>query len=191
MGKSCEVDVTDPKVAAAMTEINATFQIGYQEMLSDIGTRHYPVEQAVAFKAMREVLGKLGMTVVNSEGDYYLGVTAPAPAPLDARDWIVVRRTDEPAMKKIAAKHMGIKGNFAKLEPDGINVDGTVTFIEARGGVDISITFRFREIKPQPPESILPRRTYPPPAASRMGFEKIWRQFEEIALPLAKMSGQS
>jgi len=188
LGAKCvEVDVTDPKVAAAMTEINLSFKGGYQKLLSDMGTRHFNVNRPVAFSGMLKALENLGFTITNTEGDYYIYVTGPAPTPLDAQDWEKVKDTDESTLKKIAAKHIGIKGNFAKLEPDGLNIEGFVTILEASGGVDITITFRMKEIKPQPPESILPRREYPPPTAARIGYEKIWYQFENMALPLARM----
>ena len=183
-----DVDVTDPRVAMAISEINATFRKGYQEALVEVGMRHFAIEPAVATAAMRRTVEQLGMTVLNSEGDYYLHVTALAPRPLDAKDWLEVRRIDEPSFKDIATRHLGIKGRLAKLEPDGLNVVGVVTLIPTRDGVDISITMRTEEIKPQPPESILPRREYPPPTAVRIGYEKIWKKFEELAVPVSGMA---
>ena len=150
-------------------------------MLSDIGTREYAVNRASAFDAMRDTLVELGFTVVHSESDYYLSVTGPAPAPLNEREWDRARSADEPVLKRIAAKHLGVKGRFAKLEPTGLNIDGIITFSERNAATEISITFRFREIKLQPPESILPRREYPPPTASRIAYEKIWRRFESLS----------
>lgn len=183
-----DVDVTDPKVAAAIGEINANFRQGYQTVLAEDGTRHFSVNAAVASAAMRKTLEKLGFTIVNSEGDYYLHVVAPAPLPLSDQDWQEVRRIDEPAFRNIAAKYLGIKGRLATLDPEGLNVIGIITILDAGNGVDISITMRTEEIKPQPPESILPRRDYPPPSAVRIGFTKIWKMFEEQSLPLAGMA---
>ena len=181
MGKACDVDVTDANVAAAIHEVNETFRKDYKHMLSAIGTREYAVNRASAFEAMRRALVELGFSVVNSESDYYLSVTAPAPAPLNEREWDRARSADEPVIKQIAAKHLGVKGRFAKLEPRGLNIDGIITFNERNAATEISITFRFREIKPQPPESILPRREYPPPTASRIGYQKIWKRFESLS----------
>ena len=192
LGAKCtEVDVTDPKVADALTEINLSFKHSYQKLLSDMGTRHFNVNRPVAFSGMLKTLENLGFTIKNTEGDYYIYVTGAAPIPLDAQDWEKVKDTDQSTLRKIASKHIGIKGRLAKLEPDGLNIEGYVTILEAYGGVDITITFRMKEIKPQPPESILPRREYPPPTAARIGYEKIWYQFENMALPLAKMKKQT
>jgi len=192
LGTKCtEVDVTDPKVANAITEINLSFKHGYQKLLSDMGTRHFNVNRSIAFSGMLKTLENLGFTITNTEGDYYIYVTGPAPTPLDAQDWQKVKDNDQPKLRKIASKHIGIKGNFVKLEPEGLNIEGFVTILEAFGGVDITITFRMKEIKPQPPESILPRREYPPPTAARIGYEKIWYQFENMALPLARMKKQT
>ena len=183
-----EVDVTDPNVAAAITDVNAEFRNGYQLVLAETGTRHFDVDTGLALKSMRQVLEKMGFTVVTSEGDYYLSVTAPALAPFDDTEWEEVRRAHEPKMKDIAASHLGIKGRLAKLEPDGLNILGTITFLENAGGVDISITMRLHEIKPQPADSILPRREYPPPMAVKIGYEKIWKAFAELVVPLSKVA---
>ena len=189
LGTKCsEVDVTDPKVAAALTEINASFRSGYQEMLTDMGTRHFNINRSQAFTGMLKTLKYMGFTIINTEGDYYIFVSGIAPTPLNNQDWKRVQDEDETTLKKIAYKHLGIKGNFAKLEPEGLNIEGYITIVEVVNGIDITITFRLREIKPQSPESILPRREYPPPTAARIGYEKIWHHFEKTTVPLAKFS---
>ena len=182
MGKSCEVDVTDQRVADAITEVNQVFRQGYKTMLADVGTKSYPLPVDKAAAAMKETLTELGFSVVHSEADYYIAVTAPAPTPLSKQEWDRARSADGPDFRRIASKHLGLKGKLAKLSPDGLNIDGVITLVgTADGKTDISITFRFRETRPQPPESILPRREYPPPTASRMGYEKIWKRFQAIS----------
>lgn len=193
MGKACEVDVTDQKVADTVHEMNTVFRQGYQEMLTDIGTRHFNIDRYTAFTAMKHTLESLGFGGISTEADYYINGYASAPLPLDDQDWDRAMVKDEPVLKTIAIKHLGFKGNFASFEPEGLAIHGIITIIEnaARGGVDISITMRMLEVKPRPPESILPRRDYPPPTAVRIGFEKVWRFFEEQALPMARVSGNN
>jgi len=193
MGKACEVDVTDQKVADTVQEVNMVFRQGYQEMLKEIGTRHFDIDRRTGFTAMKQTLESLGFRNIKTEADYYISGYASAPLPLDDKDWQQAMVTDEPVFKKIAIKHLGIKGNFASFEPEGLLIHGIITLIDndTKGGVDISITMRMVEVKPQPPESIIPRRDYPPPAAVRMGFEKVWNFFEERALPMAKVAGKS
>lgn len=193
MGKACEVDVTDQKVADTVHEINSVFRQHYKEMLAEIGTRHFDIDRHTAFTAMKQTLENLGFQNIHTESDYYISGDAPAPQPLDNKDWDRAMESDVPVFKKIAIKHLGLKGNFATLEPEGLLIHGIITLIEneTRGGIDISITMRMVEVKPQPPESILPRRDYPPPAAARMGFEKVWGYFEEQALPMARVAGKS
>lgn len=183
-----EVDHTDPDIAAAIGEINAEFRSGYQQVLAEAGTRHFDVEPALAQQSMRQVLEKLGFSTVNSEGDYYLSVSAPAPTPLDSAEWEEVCRAHEPKMRDIAVKHIGIKGHLVQLEPEGLNILGTLTFLPAARGVDITITMRMHEVKPQPAGSILPRREYPPPAAVRIGYEKIWKAFAERTVAPARVA---
>lgn len=183
-----EVDHTDPNISAAIGAINAEFRSGYQQVLAQAGTRHFDVEPALAQKHMRQALEKLGFAVINSEGTYYLSVTAPAPTPLDKVEWEEVCRVHEPMMREIAVKHIGIKGHLVQLEPDGLNILGTITFLPAARGVDITITMRMVETKPRPADSILPRREYPPPTAVRIGYEKIWKAFGELAAAPAQVA---
>ncbi|OGT76356.1 MAG: hypothetical protein A3I78_00630 [Gammaproteobacteria bacterium RIFCSPLOWO2_02_FULL_56_15] len=185
--KCTEVDVTDPKVAAVMNELNTEWRKGYQAMLAEVGARHYPMDRSTAFNGMRKVLEELGFTIAMTEGEYYLGVHILAQEMFTEEEWQAIRARDEPGMKTIAVKHLGLKGNFAELEPEGLMIDGVITLLENSGGVDISITFRLRAIKEAPPESILPRREYPPPYAARTGYEKIWNRFERLVPPLARM----
>ena len=189
MGNECtEVDVTDPKVADTMVELNQYWHKGYIETLDKIGTRHYQLDRARAFDGMIKVMKSLGFSVTTSEGDYYLSVSIPAERMFNNQEWSQIRSNEEPQMRKIAARHLGVKGNFASLEPEGLLIDGKITLLDRDDGTDISLTFRLNAIKPPPPESILPRREYPPPYAARVGYEKIWRRFEELTVPLAKLS---
>jgi hypothetical protein len=188
MGAKCtDVDVTDPKVAATMTELNTFWRQGYSQMLQEIGTKHYLLDRSPAFNGLKNTLEQLGFKVVMSEGDYYMSVEIPAWEMFTEQEWDRVRDADESNMRKIASKHLGLKGKFASLEPDGLMIDGKVTLIEKDSGVDISLTFRLRAIEEMPAESILPRREYPPPYAARVGYEKIWKRFEQLTMPMANL----
>jgi len=189
MGNECtEVDVTDPKVADTMTELNRYWHEGYSKALDEIGTRHYQMDRNRAFDGMIKVMESLGFQITMSEGNYYISVSIPAERMFSNQEWSQVRANDEPQMRKIASRILGVKGNFARLEPEGLLIDGKITLLEIDGGTEISMTFRLNAIKPQPPESILPRREYPPPYAARVGYEKIWRRFEKLTVPIASLS---
>ncbi len=172
-----EPDVTDPQVRDTIKDINEEFGAGYQQVLREIGSRSFAVQPAQAMSGMERVLRDMGFQIRRREGDHFLHVAAPAPLPLDSREWEVVREIDEPRMQAIAVNHLGFQGNFARLEPDGIEIHGFVTVLPVPEGSGISLTMRMQEIKPPSPDSILPRREYPPPHAVKMGFEKIWRRF--------------
>jgi hypothetical protein len=186
-----EVDVTDPKVRDAALAINAEFQRQYVKALRELGTRHFDVDAAVASNAMHATLTQLGFREKNRDETVYLNMVGPAPLPLDNTEWERVRVEDEPVLQRLASEHLGVKGRFATLQPSGLNIEIFCTFVPAGTGVDVTMTMRMREVAPPPPESILPRRQYPPPAAFRMGIRKIWRTFEQQALPLARMSAST
>ena len=170
-----------------MHELNAEWRKGYQDMLTEVGTRRFTMDRVAAFDGMQQVLKDLGFGIIMTEGEYYLAVSILAEEIFTDEEWQGIRQQDEPGMKAIVVKHLGLKGNFAELEPEGLMIDGVVTLLENNDAVAISITFRLREIKPAPPESILPRREYPPPYAARTGYLKIWNHFERLVTPLARM----
>ena len=189
MGNQCaEIDVTDPDLANTMTELNSEWQKGYGLAVAEIGTRHFNVDRSTAFAAMNKTMDSLGFNIVMTEGDYYQSVSIPAASMFTDMEWQRIRQFEEPQMRRIATEHLGVKGNFARLEPEGLLIDGKITFIGTGEVTDISLTFRLVEIELQPPESILPRRDYPPPHAARVGFEKIWRTFEHSALPVTRLA---
>lgn len=172
-----EPDESDPQVRDAVREVNEVFATAYQKMLEQNGVRNFPVEQQAAITTMEHVLREVGFVVRRREGDYYLHVAAPAPLPLNSAEWELVRSLDEPAMREIAVRHIGLKGNLARLQPQGLEVHGYLTLLRAQQGTDISLTMRMQETKPADPNSVLPRREYPPPHAAQIGYEKIWQRF--------------
>ena len=179
-----EPDEGDPQVRDAIREVNDVFAASYQKMLEQNGVRNFPVDQAAAISAMERVLRSVGFVVRRREGDYYLHVSAPAPLPLNTAEWDLVRSLDEPAMREIAVRYLGLKGNLARLQPQGLEVHGYLTLLPAAQGTDISLTMRMLETRPADPNSVLPRRDYPPPHAAQIGYEKIWQRFgAETARP--------
>lgn len=172
-----EPDESDPQVRDAVREVNEVFATAYQKMLEQNGVRNFAVDQAAAITAMEKVLRDVGFVVRRREGNYYLHVAAPAPLPLNTAEWELVRSLDEPALREIAVRHIGIKGNLARLQPQGLEVHGYLTLLRGHQGTDISLTMRMQETKPADPNSVLPRREYPPPHAAQIGYEKIWQRF--------------
>lgn len=172
-----EPDEDDPQVRDAIREVNEVFAASYQKMLEQNGVRNFPVDQATAITVMEHVLRGVGFVVRRREGNYYLHVSAPAPLPLNTAEWELVRSLDEPAMREIAVRHLGLKGNLARLQPQGLEVHGYLTLLRAGHGTDISLTMRMLETNPADPNAVLPRRDYPPPHAAQIGYEKIWQRF--------------
>ena len=183
-----EVDMNDPNVRDAIKEVNKEFGAAYEILLKKRGAMRSKTDPKTAINTMENILKQLGFSVRYREGDHYLHVSAPAPSPLDSGEWKMVRQTDEPLIRKIAVKHIGIRGNFAKLEPQGLEINGYVTFTPVEDGVDIRITMRMVETEPQSSDSLLPRREYPPPHAARIAFEKIWRNFASRTSPLTRVA---
>jgi hypothetical protein len=168
---------TDSEVRSAITEVNETFRIEYERVLNERGSRTYPVGQPQAYAALRNALTRLGMRIADQSPEIgYLNVYAPAPNPLNASEWSAAAEADLPKMRQIAVKHVGFVGRFLRFEPEGLDIVINATALRAAGGAEISLTMRMRETAP--PASGMPRREYPPPAAVRLGLDKIWQEID-------------
>ena len=168
---------TDEQKRDAINDVNAEFRVQYERILADRGTRVYRVSLDDAFPALRTALARVGMRVQDqAPGIGYLSVVGTAPAPLTAEEWKAAAEQDLPKLREIVTKHVGLLGHFIAFEPEGLEVIINATALEARNGLEISLTARMREIAP--PKSGMPRREYLPPTAVRMGLDKIWGEFE-------------
>lgn len=163
----------------AINAINKAFQIEYEGILAQRGTRVYNVGCNEARDAMRATLLRLGMEVMDENPALgYLSVSGPAPRPLDLPEWRQAEKADLPRARAIIAKHLGpIAAGLFTFEPEGLAIVMNVTLIPKGAGCEVSLTMRMRETAP--PRSDLPRREYPPPTAVRMGLDKIWGRFEQ------------
>lgn len=174
--------VTDTQKRSAITEVNEVFRVEYERVLNEKGTRNYPARQPQAFVAVRNALNRLGMRIAEESPEIgYLNVFAPAPTPLDAKEWRDAAEADLPKMREIAVKHVGVVGHLLRFEPEGLDIVINATALRAGAGTEISLTMRMRETAP--PVSGMPRREYPPPTALRLGLDKIWREIDRELRP--------
>jgi hypothetical protein len=169
--------VSDGQKHAAITDVNDAFRREYEQILMEKGTRTYPVAQSQAFGALRNALARLGMRVADESPEIgYLNVSAPAPSPLDKKEWDAAAEQDLPKVREILGKHVGVLAYLFRFEPEGLDIVINATALRAGSGSEISLTMRMRETAP--PKSGMPRREYPPPSAVRAGLDKIWSEID-------------
>jgi len=169
--------ITDDQKRNAINEVNAEFKSQYERILAEQGTRFYRVTPEEAFDTLRVTLTRLGMRIGDQSPSIgYINVFAPAPTPLDQDEWLKAETQDLPKLREIAVKHVGLRGNLIRFEPEGLEIVINGTTVPVRNGTEVSLTVRMREVKPPP--SGMPRRDYAPPSAVRIGLDKIWREYE-------------
>ena len=165
------------QIRGAINAINDEFRKDYETILERNGTRIYNVTRAEGYDAIRVSLARLGMTVESQDPVLgYVNVFAPAPRPLDLREWEQAAAADLPRTREIIGPHVGILSHFFNFEPKGLETVISGTAVQVPSGTEISFTARMREIAP--PQSGFPRREYLPPTAVRMGLEKMWAELE-------------
>ena len=171
---------TKEQIFGAFTRLNVAFQTEYERILDERGVRSFPAQRADAFNALSSALIKLGMIVESRDpAAGTLTVASPAPRPLDAGEWRRASEADLPMMQGILCPVLGEKMCRAvRFEPDDyVIVINSTVIATPKGGSEVSLTTRMREIAPS--QTGLPRREYPPPTAVRMALDKIWLRFEQ------------
>jgi hypothetical protein len=157
--------------------MNAEFRKEYEAILAKNGTHVYKVTRAEAYDAIRVSLARLGMTVESQDPVLgYVNVFAPAPRPLDLKEWEQAAAADIGRAREIVRRFLPWWGQFFNFDPKGLETVISGTAVEVPGGTEVSFTARMREVAP--PESGYPRREYLPPTAVRMGLDKMWAELE-------------
>ncbi len=162
----------------AIDDINAAFKAEYEANLSKDGRRVVNASPGSAFDATNATLVSLGMVIKRQVRELgYIQAEAPAPLPLTGAEWDRATAVDLPKAREILRRHLGMLAELFNFDPKGVDTIITATISEERGGAEVSLTMRLREVAP--PTSDLPRRDYPPPTALKVGLEKIWGKLEQ------------
>jgi hypothetical protein len=180
---------TREQFVKAFTVLNERLRVDNERILDERGTRSIQANRAIAFDALHAGLVRLGMIVESRDPDVgTLTVAAPAPRPLSADEWRRTVQSDLPMMAEILCPILGPYCTGIKFEPDDyvIAINATVRGTE-RGGSEVSLTTRMREIAPRPG---MPRRDYPPPTGVRMALDKIWTAFDQALADAEKGSAR-
>jgi len=169
--------VTVEDKRCAVEAINKEFRRDYEAILAKDGTRVFSVSRAEAYDAVRISMARLRMTVEAQDPVLgYVNVFAPAPLPLDEKEWKQAAEADLSRAREIIGPCVGLFAHFFNFEPQGLESTISGTVVELPSGTAISFTARMREIAP--PRTGFPRREYLPPTAVRMALAKMWAEID-------------
>jgi hypothetical protein len=161
----------------AINDINRAFKEDYEAIMAQKGTHFANASTGETFDATAAALVSLRMELrQQSRGLGFINADAAAPLPLSRNEWDRAGAADLPRAREILSRHVGPMALLFDFEPEGLDVVITATIIDARGGSEVSLTMRMREVAA--PKSGLPRREYPPPSALLAGLDKIWGALE-------------
>jgi len=179
--------VTQDTKRDAINDIDRAFKEQYEAILARNGTHFANAGTGETFTATAAALVSLGMEIrQQSQGLGFINADAAAPLPLSRSEWDHAGAADLPRARDLLRRHVGLLAEFFTFEPEGLDTVITATIIEARGGSEVSLTMRMREVAA--PKSGLPRREYPPPTALQAGLEKIWAALERELKAKARRS---
>jgi hypothetical protein len=161
----------------AINDINRAFKEEYEAILARNGTRFVGAGAGETHDVTVTALVSVGMEIrQQSRGLGFINADAAAPLPLARSEWDRAGTADLPRARALLRRHVGVLAEFFTFEPEGLDTVITATIIEVRGGSEVSLTMRMREVAA--PKSGLPRREYPPPTALQAGLDKIWGALE-------------
>jgi len=161
----------------AINDINRAFKEEYEAILARNGTHFAGAGVEETHDATVAALLSVGMEIrQQSRGLGFINADAAAPLPLTRSEWDRAGTADLPRARELLRRHVGLLADFFTFEPEGLDTVITATIIAARGGAEVSLTMRMREVAA--PKSGLPRREYPPPTALQAGLDKIWAALE-------------
>ena len=170
--------VTTEDKRCAVDAINKDFRKDYEAILAKDGTRVFAVSRGEAYDAIRVSMARLGMRVEAQDPVLgFVNVFAPAPRPLDDKEWREAADADLPRAIEIIGPCVGLFAHFFKFEPQGLEIVISGTAVEVPAGSVISFTARMRETAP--PKTGFPRREYLPPTAVRMALNKMWAEIDQ------------
>jgi len=171
----------------AINDINRAFKEEYEVILARSGTHFASASVGETFDATAAALVSVGMEIrQQSRGLGFINADAATPLPLSRSEWDRAGAADLPRARELLRRHFGLLAEFFTFEPEGLDTVITATIIEVRGGSEVSLTMRMREVAA--PKSGLPRREYPPPSALQAGLDKIWGALERELRAKARRS---
>ena len=176
--------VTQEDANRAMARLDVRWKEENDRILDVMGKRSFSASKYQAFLASQDTFRRLGLFVRTAEfdsGNVY--ANAPAPLPLNALEWEIVKRNEMPNLHAIMVEELGSMGTRATLDTHNLDVIMNVRVRDAENAVEVSLTFavqnKLRRV----------RSTEPPPSALRLALEKFWWTFDsELAATLANKS---
>jgi len=162
---------------AAITKVDLTWKERNDKILEIDGKRVIEAGKFRVFTAVQKTFRRLGMIVEQQDfATGFLFASAPAPVPLSAAEWEMVRAADTSEMRALAAEEMGLIAWFASLDPVGKDVLVNVFVSEKENGVEVSLGLRLRNGRTGGAGGMA-QRTQAPPTAVTYGLRRFWSAF--------------
>ena len=170
---------SDEALKAPARDVSEAFRIEYEQILEKRGKRVYPRRREDSVYRVRTAALALGMRVESYDLDLgYVRFSAPAPTPLNLREWGEVAEQDLPKMRAIVEKHVGYFMKWAvPFETEGLDIVINATIGAVPQGSEVALSARMRQLKPPP--TGYPRREYPPPTGVHRALDKLWAAIDQ------------
>ncbi len=165
------------QIQGKLNNLDAAWRIDNEKLITALGTRYYKISKEKAQTAMLIALANLEMSIENQDiQSGFILARARMPRPLSASEFDRAWAIDKPRAQEITGYDLVMTGNSDVI----IN-----TFILERDG-DVQINIRFRT-KYTGNTHGMAISDQAPPEAVKIGYPKIWNEFEKVAFVQGKV----
>jgi hypothetical protein len=159
------------QIQGKMNLLDSNWRIENEKLIQALGTKYYKLPKEQAHSAMLLAFTNLEMSIENQDlKTGYINAVGRMPRPLTHVEFNKAWEIDKPKAYEITGLNIQMSGNS--------NVILTALIIERADDVQINLRFRTKYIG----------NTYgliisdqAPPAAVKVGYPKIWDEFEKVA----------
>lgn len=164
-------------IQAQLNKLDVVYRAENEKLISSMGTRYYKIDKEKAHSAMLLAFSNLELSIENQDiKSGYINARGTMPRPLGKEEFDRAWAIEKPRAKEITGFDLTMSGNSDVI----IN-----SFIIERGD-DIQINIRFRTKYTGNTHGLV-ISDQAPPEAVKIGYPKIWNEFEKVAFVQGKI----
>lgn len=159
------------QVQSQLNKLDVAYRLENEKLITSLGTRYYKLDKEQAQSAMLLALANLEMSIESQDSRTgFINARGTMPRPLNKDEFDRAWAIEKPRAKEISGLDLSMSGQSDVI----IN-----TFIIQRDN-DLQINIRFRTKYTGNTYGLI-ISDQAPPEAVKIGYPKIWNEFEKVA----------
>jgi hypothetical protein len=164
-------------IQSKMNLLDSTWRAENEKLIQLLGTRYYKLDHDQAHSAMLIALTNLEMSIENQDlSGGYVNAVGRMPRPLSITEFDEVWKVEKIRAQEITGLNISLSGKS----------DVIITALLIKRKDDVQINIRFRT-KYTGETSGIVISDQAPPGSVKIGYPKIWNEFEKVAFVQGKV----